>query len=243
MKFTEDALVIDRCELRALLAFASSDDTRPQMESIHIEPDRGRVYATDGHRLLMLESEPGDGTPYAIPARAMARAMRVFAAAIQVRHGDGAITLDDDPCARMISSGCDLIVLTMPARAVEPPPIDSVLASVDMTSPPVSSYSLNAKYLSDVRLIGELGSSRSNGISLHAPRGDHGPVLVTATSDDGTEATGLLMPIRMHVTGGRSVTCETCNAAFSTARADAKYCSSPCRQKAYRERQLPEAAE
>jgi hypothetical protein len=190
MKFTEDALVISKPELSALLAFASSDDTRPQMESIHVEPERGRVYAIDGHRLLILESEPGDGTPYAIPARAMARAMRVFAGAVQVRHGDGTITLDDDPCARMISSGCDLIVLTMPARAVEPPPIDSVLDDVDMVSEPIDRVALNAEYLADVRHLERLtGRHLGYSVILHTPRRKLGPTVITTETADRTRVT------------------------------------------------------
>lgn len=31
--------------------------------------------------------------------------------------------------------------------------------------------------------------------------------------------------------------CETCETTFTPARADGRYCSSPCRQKAYRQRQ------
>lgn len=40
----------------------------------------------------------------------------------------------------------------------------------------------------------------------------------------------------------RAMTCEICETAFQPKRAEARYCSNACRQRAYRQRQHTEAA-
>lgn len=78
--------VLTNAEARALLAFASTDETRPMLAAVCVDWSGGRVMATDGHRLAYV-----NGSPKGIGQTVLARS--VWAAACKASAGKSGLVV------------------------------------------------------------------------------------------------------------------------------------------------------
>lgn len=65
MKTIDGKIIANKNELLALAAHASKDETRPNVNSILFDPRRGAI-ATDGHRVVWAQFEPGKGASFLV---------------------------------------------------------------------------------------------------------------------------------------------------------------------------------
>jgi hypothetical protein len=95
MQKNEDKLILSRAELRALLAHASKDQTRPHLYGLFIAVDAGFVAATDGHRLAVVRADEGVTDWGNDKGHIIARS--AIETAVKVARAKGEITFSAEP--------------------------------------------------------------------------------------------------------------------------------------------------
>jgi len=222
MRLTESgSFALTRAELVALMTHASSDITRAHVNSVCFDVGRGRVVATDGHRLAVCLAREAPGprpdVSYLISLDDCKAAVR---SAKQKVH---TICFDllkrpekkDDVCGveiRIVDTSMypdpfdpsfpDALQVRMRPRPVNAqfPPIDQVLRKLPHKGQPATSwYAVNASYLADLAVVVKAGAcnDRCGGVQMFLPEPDDelGPMLACAKGDD-CDWTVLIMPMR-----------------------------------------------
>lgn len=196
MKFDkQDAtLHLTKADVAALATYASSDKTRAHIASVLVEPSRGRVVATDGHRLVAATAKEGGhaGEAYLVPAAELAKAAKLIDAksdlVLAATRGD-----NGDAVVR-IQAGTSTASFAAP-DAKTFPPVDQILAMRAAERGVVADrIGLNAKYLNDILLAQK--AAESNGVALEAWTDGAEPIWFEARGFDATWV-GCIMPMRL----------------------------------------------
>jgi DNA polymerase III sliding clamp (beta) subunit (PCNA family) len=197
MKFDkQDAtLHLTKADVVALATYASSDKTRPQLSSVLVEPSRGRVVSTDGHRLIVATAKDGGhaGEAYLLPAAELAKAAKLVDAkselVISATRGE-----NGDAVVR-IQAGTSTASFAAPDAKMFPP-VDQILAmrAAERGNNVADRIGLNAKYLCDILLAQK--AAESNGVALDAWGDESNPVWFEARGYDATWV-GCIMPMRL----------------------------------------------
>lgn len=120
MQYLNDTIDLSKSELLALLAFASTDETRAHLAAVSLDPS-GLLFATDGHRLLAVE------LPELTRWRAAMMPMRVDAAPKRAKPAVDAVSVDlaalpeAEPEAPAVAPAPAVVPVTAPAAAVDKP--------------------------------------------------------------------------------------------------------------------------
>lgn len=183
MKATGNTLSFSKGELGALCLFASRDLTRPQINGITVDPAKGLVFSTDGHRILRWAGDAyqGDG---------MALGLSGFLSALKVgtKKSEYRLTLQDKPLLEVEDATFRLRVTSgtpLNATAVFPKGRAKRHSPVTL-QPSVLSGALEAcRLLSGIK---QCGLSFYPGASVLDP--------VQLEFDQASEWTALVMPMR-----------------------------------------------
>jgi len=221
MRLTESgSFALTRAELVALMTHASSDCTRAHVNAVLFDVGRGRVVATDGHRLAVCEARGAPGprpdVSYLISLDDCKAAVRSAkqkvhticfdivrrpekkddVGTVEIRIVDTSIYPDPfDP------SFPDALQVRMRPRPVNAqfPPVDQVLRKLPHKGQPATSfYAVNAAYLADLSVVVKAGDNdRCGGVALFLPEpsDELGPMLARVRGHD-CEWTVLIMPMR-----------------------------------------------
>ncbi|MBM3992495.1 MAG: hypothetical protein FJ298_16065 [Planctomycetes bacterium] len=146
MHIEESTYTLTALELKALLAHASDDETRPQLCAVAF---RGScAYATDGHRMARLDGEgEGIGPEYLCPTKPLALAVKAAGA-----KGRVFVDAASDTLIATDAKGATVGTFAAPrAPGVQAPPYEVVLQpshEPGHTGP----VGLNPEYLGDLAL-------------------------------------------------------------------------------------------
>ncbi len=182
MEAFRNTLTMTRAELRALLAHASTDETRPHLCALHYTPGScpPEVFATDSHRLLVGACQGPDRvgdapSPVSILRGTLDSAMRLArGAAALIRITFGPPESDEKPSGYQLTAPGHVSVQVYDSPialqtdrpvggffckldpTVKPPPIDHIMASVapDRAYGERSPFvAFNPSYLGDLKLV------------------------------------------------------------------------------------------
>lgn len=178
MELQANTLELTKAELRALLAHASTDEARPHLCSIVVEPGAcpPRAWACDGHRAAVCAAQCRDTvgsverTAIVVPRAPLDQAIRLAGPSgrtIRLRIGPRADAPDQGPTTLGAPAGVISIEVidgqtgastgaafwTTRTDAI-PPPIDDVMPDPDPTPGPRAAFvHLEPSYLADLRHV------------------------------------------------------------------------------------------
>lgn len=196
MKFDkQDAtLHLTKADVAALATYASSDKTRAHIASVLVEPSRGRVVATDGHRLVAATAKEGGhaGEAYLVPAAELAKAAKLIDAksdlVLAATRGD-----NGDAVVR-IQAGTSTASFAAP-DAKTFPPVDQILAMRAAERGVVADrIGLDAKCLNDILLAQKAAETRGVWVDPWTDVAE--PIWFEARGFDATWV-GCIMPMRL----------------------------------------------
>jgi hypothetical protein len=189
-----ETLRLTKRDVAALTTFASSDKTHPHLSSVLVEPLRGRVVSTDGHRLIVATAKDGGhaGEAYLVPAAELLTAAKLIDAKgeliISATRGE-----NGDAVAR-IQAGTSTASFAAPDAKMFPP-VDQILAMRTAERGVVAdTIGINAEYLNDLLLVQK--AAGTHGVKLDAWTNEQHPVWFEALGLDATWV-GCIMPMRL----------------------------------------------
>lgn len=214
MFFADNAVVMHRADLKALLAHVSRDAARPNLHALVIDLKVPRVFACDGPRLLVAsvttDGPTADhGAPCLVPVKAAEQAAKHYACRFTVlgqrvrwegfdKFGANLLaaklTEADDAKRAALPDPAPVASGEVDAVQAVPPPIRHVIPNVDGYKPaPLVGF--RAEYLGALSLLGALGAD----VLRFRLGGPLDPLVVTGTSTDLgiTEWLALVMPVRL----------------------------------------------
>lgn len=211
---------LSRAELVALVAFASSDETRAHLNAVCFDVGKGRVVTTDGHRLAQCQATRSPGPQPEVrflialaDCKAMIRAAKpkhticfdftasaptpkgVRTFVVEVRIVDTSVY--PDPYDSGFPEDLQTRMRPRPVNA-EFPPTDQVIPRMPHKGQPaISYYAVNASYLADLAVVVKAGTcnDRCGGIQLFLPDSELDPMLARTKGDD-CDWTLVIMPMR-----------------------------------------------
>ena len=160
MHYSEsEGFTLSKQELRALCEFASPDPTRASMNQIYFEPSKGRIVATDGHCLVMVENASGakPQPEFVVPLETLESFCKLLRQG-QVLSANGAT---DKACRDVrLSVFQEQVPASARVQAVlngsdpaEFPPYGHVIPLLDGMEPAAGAMAFNARYLSRLALV------------------------------------------------------------------------------------------
>ncbi len=210
MQVTPEAVTLSVPELRALMAHASTDETRTLLNGVAIDAARSRCFATDGHRLLVaqaLTDRVGPAVePLVVPLATLEVARRAVRADghITIRRYAVAASGERALAASPLHVGVEVhdahgqLVTAIHAKCpdVVPPPIDAVmprLSAVEGRRCPVTA--MCTAYLA--ALVTVARAAGSDGVEIWPAEGQLDPWAFTARAkDNSAHWTCVIMPMR-----------------------------------------------
>ncbi|NIR28713.1 MAG: hypothetical protein GWN84_05235 [Gammaproteobacteria bacterium] len=208
--------VLTRADVKAILKFASRDETQDNLAGVWIDPARSRIFATNGHALAVAQCR-GDivshEPPRLVPTAELAAALKHLKKAVlrvafaggetggehQLSAGDRSVVLTIDGKARSGRAPYSLPVVRCPD--VRPPPIDHVIPRVDAATKPRCAWAtFNAAYLELAPLVAaavdeDRGGGKVGAIEFWFPEAPLEPAVLLCSSDS-VEWTVVMMPVR-----------------------------------------------
>ena len=203
MRITDTGAEITKLEARALLAHASKDETREHLASIHVDPARGAVVATDGHRLALCNgAEPSACFAFSVPREAIERAQKASKPASMVRltlRSDGRVDVAVDLPNSTLT---ETIAATEANDGRQFPPYQQIVPDRSAVQPATTALGFNAKYFGDMALCAvAAGLDKTTGVQFlgSVPQDKNpelAPMLFTSTGPEGTWSI-VVMPMRI----------------------------------------------
>ena len=190
MRTTETGIVCTVAELRAVLAFASTDSTREHLHALCLE--RARVLASDGHTacLLMPCAQPTNAPDaperwvVGVPAVKMLVSGRSAGTEITLTYGDAAIVAES-PAGR----------LDLPRLDVQFPPVMQCVPSHVASDGPCATYGIDARYLARLAIMSKALGGKTVW-RVRTPDDGSAPIRYDASSPTAC-ATVIIMPARI----------------------------------------------
>lgn len=210
MNVTPEAVTLSVAELRALMAHASTDETRAHLNGVAIDAARSRCFATDGQRAIVvqgLSDRVGPAVqPLVVPLATLEVARRAVKADghVTIRRYAVAQSGERALAAGPLHVGVEVhdvhgqLVTSIHVKCPEdaPPPIDAVmpqLSAVEGPRCPVTGMS--TAFLAALVTVSKAAGSK--GVEIWPAVGQLDPWAFTAKSADGTAHwTVVVMPMR-----------------------------------------------
>jgi hypothetical protein len=187
-------LRLTKRDVAALTTFASTDNSRPQLSSVLVEPSRGRVVATDGHRIVVVTACEGGhaGEAYLVARDELLKAAKLIDAKGELVVSATRVLVDQTTVR--IQAGTSVSTTTS-EEAKAFPAIEQILAERTAERGVVAdTLGINAVYFNDLLLVQK--AAAVNGVKLDAWTGKFDPIWFEAA---GFEATwiGCIMPMHL----------------------------------------------
>lgn len=220
MHIENNEFVLTRADARALLAFASADDTREYICGVWFDPARSRAFSTDGAAAVVAQCsgdvvshEPPRLVPYAdfeSATKALGRSdvLRVSVGAppgtgASLGTGDATVILTvDGSLRRTPRAPYSLPLVRCPDE--RPPPVDQVLPRLDAATRPRPAWgTFDPQLLARATLIGEAATGERDGAVEFWPAEETLMASLLVAYGDGVEWTAAIMPRRSERTTPR----------------------------------------
>lgn len=227
---TEGNVTLTKAEALCLAAHASTDDTRPHLAGVWIEPHLLRAWATDGHRAVM--GRRVGGCFLGRPAAVMVPRAKLLDACRMARKASDRVIVYVGPArgsedgSRVLGAG-NVVGIQAVAEdgtvrgsthctvdpAAEPVPIDQVLYVPDgPPQAPASAFGVNPGLLAES--LTTLGKAAGNAFVDVRPGPDPlAPIAIRVVADNATEWTAAVMPTRT----GSELECDIDNVVAHAA--------------------------
>jgi len=205
MKYENGTFEATIAELRAVTSYASADFTRVNIASVCFDTGRGRVVATDGHRLIKIDAakstEPRDNetkeaVEHLVNAKKLQAALKGLGSKrtkVRVTPGDKGFTIESGD-----------VQAALPKVDATFPPADQVIPTIASMPQPAACVGFNAFYLAALGVLGEIAESHGCRTTLCQLRlgQELDPARVDASfmgenADYQGEATIIVMPARI----------------------------------------------
>jgi hypothetical protein len=170
-RFCEGRFTLSPRDVRALMAFASTDETRSNVNAVHFEA-RGFAWATNGHAMVVLGG--GEREPVSTHLRVPLDRLKRIASASK--------PLVVDVAARSVE--CDGLVLTIPEDTSARLPMEDVFSKcLEGAGKRTAAFvwGMDMLLLDRVALIQKAEQERHRGVyfDVHAPADKLSPLLVS----------------------------------------------------------------
>ncbi len=195
MHFDHDsqAFELDKPELRAVMAFASADETREHLNAVHFDAEAGAVVATDGHTMIRCNSMAKGKGAFTVPLAALQLAAKVMTRKAHVLR----VSRFKDDCAAVEvfdttnERSPKRVAGWTPGTVDNFPPYDAVVGGLNHESA-ACKYGINPEYLARLALLGKMGVKSLRPCAT----GEHDPVAYRGDGH-GTEVLAMIMPMRI----------------------------------------------
>lgn len=210
MNVTPEAVTLSVPELRALMAHASTDETRPHLNGVAVDAARSRCFATDGQRCLVvqgLSDRVGPAVePLVVPLATLDVARRAVKADghITIRRYAVAATGERALAASPLHVGVEVhdrfgnLVTAIHVKCNEgAPPLDAVMPQLNATEGPRCPVTgMATSFLAALATVSAAAGTK--GVEIWPPVAPDAPWAFTAAAADGTAHwTAVIMPMRM----------------------------------------------
>lgn len=214
MHIHNGTVTLSKSEAKCLAAYASGDETRPQLAGVVVEPELLRCWATDGQRAVMARKVGGHYLgrcpAVVVPRTSIEGVVRMCRKATdKVVLYVGPAQGSEDGGSRTLAAGERVVGLHavdadgvvrgshhVTVLDVKPVPIDQVLFVPEQPSAPGAPViGIDADLFADVRLIAR--AAEKGGVALHPGVDALAPLGVRVTADSATEWTAVVMPMRL----------------------------------------------
>jgi hypothetical protein len=157
MFILEGSFYLSKPELRALLAHASEDETRPHVCGVGFFPQKGAACATDGHRLALLEcDEKSDVAAFIVSRATLEAAMKACPAKGAIGVSRERLTVHEAAAlGPALSTIAPTMTLAVPPVLASFPPYEHIIPGDyrgNADREPAPCFGVNARYLADVAL-------------------------------------------------------------------------------------------
>lgn len=188
MNLFENSLVLSKSELAALLAFASTDETRAHIFGVALDPISGCIFSTDGHRLLSY-ALPLTGKPAVMSRADLERVQKAAGPKEMIR-----LEITADGVLAHIGAA------SLPVRftGATPPAAAQVIPEYDGSTARALSCGLSPAYLADLAKVAKAIGGDA-GLRLQFGPNDLDPTLALFTGDENWSA--VIMPRRIEGKG------------------------------------------
>ncbi len=174
---------LSKQDIAALLAFTCKDEARAHMTCVYFEPADGSAVATDGHTLVVRKSPSRESVkPFSVSAKDLATAAK-FAD----KNNDVVVTAE-----ALTVAGHTIRTATVSGQF---PPYREVLASAKRGG--CVRFGVNPAYLARLEKVTKASSSVNFAVLLETGEDESSPIHFSASAVDGTQWSGLIMPIRV----------------------------------------------
>lgn len=229
-------LTLTKAEATTLATFASTDDNRPQLAAVWVEPMLLRAWATDGSRAVMARKVGGcfmgSCPPVPIPRDVVLNAVRMCRKATDSVVVYVGPARGSDDATRTLGAGNVVGLQAVDAHGsvrgsshcpvppdMTPVPIDQVLYVPERPKAPGSAFGMSPTLMAEA--LSAIGKAIGGGAVTVLPGADpEAPVGLRAETDDATEWTAVVMPFR----NGADVAVDVDDAvAWAAERVRTKY--------------------
>lgn len=221
MELVEGSFRLTKAELKALVTFSATDESRPHLYGVAFDTNKARAASTDGHRLLMVQARSADvvggsAVPTLLPLDACKQALSSCGKGQHITVRMPGAPLPE--CGPGPDNGLGMPTTTLAVVEihedlrptdnalsvahvrvnddVKPPPVDQVVPQLDASVVPRTPFvSVSHVYLASMKLVGDAACAK--GVEVWPPAEPLDPVVFKAESSvDGAEWTAVLMPMR-----------------------------------------------
>jgi len=202
MKLETGTFTLTKAELKAVMAFASTDGTREHLNCVLFDGSAGAVIATDGHTLIRCNGMPPcpSEAAYAVPLAGLKQAYALLRKDAHLLEVTSCIASSGRTCVVMRARDGAVclgsVEVTLDPDVLDFPPYLACIPQPGISGELDNGVAVNADYLTRVALVGKATSSWHSGVKLVGCSGELAPILFRVESRD-LKADVVIMPMRM----------------------------------------------
>lgn len=202
------AVILTTLEARALLLWASTDETRPHLASVAVHAESCSAAVVDGHRVLVLRSpNTGRAEPVTDLDGAVLVPREQMDQVIKLAGSKGEIHVYSDrvEACKVSASGTPYgqIVIPLPTSTKPFPPVSQVLPTYRTHGTPGCIVGINAGYLADLEAVAKAcDTGKGSTVEVMPMDGEFDPIRFDVRGNT-ANAIGIIMPCRTDATRGK----------------------------------------
>ena len=184
MRLEANTFTISKAEARALVAFASPDETRQHLNAILFDPSNGAAVATDGHTLVRLKGLGcAVGPAFLVDRDTLEKASKLAKKDDEITV-NGAVSVDGT-----VMQYADLSECTFP-------PYEQVIPKLKEDREIAPAVGINTDYLGRLSLVAKACGKVHPRVTCQVS-GELDPILYTCEGPDSGDWTVVIMPVRI----------------------------------------------
>ena len=202
------AVVLTTLEAKALLLWASTDETRPHLASVAVHAESCSAAVVDGHRVLVLRSpNTGRAEPVTDLDGAVLVPREQMDQGVKLADAKGEIHVYQDriEACKVSASGTPYgqIAIPLPTSTKPFPPVSQVLPTYRTHGTPGCIVGINAGYLADLEAVAKAcDTGKGSTVEVMPMDGEFDPIRFDVRGNT-ANAIGIIVPCRTDATKGK----------------------------------------